>query len=103
MLEFGQEVFAVELVVIKKMLQGIIRLLELVDAEEIFPLFFCELDLYIVVDAKVKPQPVVQLARSVLRGERLSIAERCRHAQCMSVEARPQEQFDERRHQTQSG
>ena len=53
--ELRQQVLPIELIIIKKMLQGIAGLAVFINAEKVVPLSFCKLDLYAVVDAEVKP------------------------------------------------
>src|SRR5579863_1523935 len=59
--EFRQEVFPVELIVVKKMLKGVSRLIVFIDPEKVLPLLFCELDLELMIAAKVEAEPFVEL------------------------------------------
>jgi hypothetical protein len=49
------------LVIVKKVLKGIPRLLVFIDAEKVLPLFFCELDLQLMVATEVDAKAVVEL------------------------------------------
>jgi hypothetical protein len=60
-LEFRQEVFTVELVVIQKMLKRIPGFVVFVDAEKVLPLSLCELDLELMVAAKIEAEAVVEV------------------------------------------
>jgi hypothetical protein len=59
--EFGQEIFAIELVVIEKMLERGAGFAVFVYAEEIFYLLACQLDLDFVVYAEIEAKAVIQL------------------------------------------
>lgn len=66
MLEFGEEVFSIELIVIKKVLQGVVGLLVFINPEEVLPLPFGQLYLDVVIDAEVKSHPMVQLPAELI-------------------------------------
>ena len=59
--ELRQQVFAIELIVIQKVLQGIAGLPVFIDAEKIFPLPLRQLDLQFAVIAEGETKPFVQL------------------------------------------
>jgi len=61
MFEFREQVFPVKLIVVKKVRLRIAGLLKFVHRKKIIPLPFGQLDLYAVIDAKVKSQAIVQL------------------------------------------